>query len=95
MSEPRTKAGRDAVRMRGLFGGETEERAAKWVHLIEAEAAALADAPDDGLRAAAHNVTDRRTLMADGFWVSQKEMRALDAALAAAPKAKLARADPP
>jgi len=35
------------------------------------------------LRRAAQNVTDRRTLMADGFWVSQKEMRALDDALAA------------
>ena len=36
----------------------------------------------DPLRRAAANLSDRRTLMDDGFWVSQKEMRALDAALA-------------
>jgi hypothetical protein len=33
-------AGRDAVRMRGLFGGETEARATEWVLRIEAEARA-------------------------------------------------------
>ena len=38
-------------------------------------------APVDGLRAAAANVADRRTLMDGGFWVSRKEMRALDIAL--------------
>ena len=36
----------------------------------------------DPLRRAAANLSDRRTLMDEGFWVSQKEMRALDAALA-------------
>jgi hypothetical protein len=30
---------------------------------------------------AAQKISDRRTLDSDGFWVSQKEMRALDAAL--------------
>jgi hypothetical protein len=53
MTEPRTAAGRDAVRMRGLFGGETEERAAQWVALIEAEAAS----PDsEALRAALERI---------------------------------------
>lgn len=37
MSEPRTKAGADAVRMRGLFGGETEARTTGWVRRIEDE----------------------------------------------------------
>ena len=37
--------------------------------------------PAVGLREAAENVSDRRTLMDDGFWVSRKEMRALDLAL--------------
>ncbi len=32
---------------------------------------------------AARNVSDRRTLESDGFWVSQKEMNALDQALEA------------
>jgi hypothetical protein len=38
MSEPQTKHGKDAVRLRGLFGGETEARAGAWVALIEQEA---------------------------------------------------------
>jgi hypothetical protein len=38
----------------------------------------------DGLVVAAGNLSDRRTLDSDGFWVSKKEMRALDAALATA-----------
>ena len=33
------------------------------------------------LREAAENVSDRRTVLDDGFWVSRKEMRALDLAL--------------
>lgn len=33
------------------------------------------------LTAAAQNISDRRTLLDDGFWVSRKEMRALDLAL--------------
>ena len=33
------------------------------------------------IRRAAENVSDRRTLLDDGFWVSRKEMRALDLAL--------------
>lgn len=33
------------------------------------------------LRRAAMNVSDRRTLLDDGFWVSKKEMRSLDLAL--------------
>ena len=37
--------------------------------------------PTPGLREAAENVSDRRTLLDDGFWVSRKEMRALDLAL--------------
>ncbi len=37
--KPRTEAGREAVKMRGLFGGETEERAVLWVRAIEREAA--------------------------------------------------------
>lgn len=36
--KPATAAGNDAVRMRGLFGGETEERATQWVLKIEAQA---------------------------------------------------------
>lgn len=35
---PDTETGREAVRLRGLFGGETEERASLWVRRIEAEA---------------------------------------------------------
>ena len=38
MSRPTTEHGKKAVRMRGLFGGETEARAAQWVAMIEAEA---------------------------------------------------------
>jgi hypothetical protein len=38
--KPTTPAGKDAVRMRGLFAGETEERAASWVALIEEQAVA-------------------------------------------------------
>ena len=38
--KPTTAAGKDAVRMRGLFGGETEERATAWVALIEEQAIA-------------------------------------------------------
>jgi hypothetical protein len=53
MTEPRTAAGRDAVRMRGLFGGETEERAAQWVALIEAEAASPDSDEQDVIRAEA------------------------------------------
>ena len=37
---PTTESGIGAVRMRGLFGGETVERAAWWVDKIEAEAVA-------------------------------------------------------
>ncbi len=37
------------------------------------------------LRKAAQRLSDKRTLMDDGFWVSQREMRYLDAALAATP----------
>ena len=44
--------------------------------------AARLERAEDGLREAAQNVTDRRTLMDDGFWVSQRDMNALDAALA-------------
>ncbi len=33
-----TESGREAVRLRGLFGGETEERASLWVRKIESEA---------------------------------------------------------
>ena len=36
---------------------------------------------EDALEEAAQNVTDRRTLMDDGYWVSQRDMNALDAAL--------------
>ncbi len=35
---PTTESGREAVRLRGLFGGETEERASLWVRKIEVEA---------------------------------------------------------
>ncbi len=35
---PITESGRGAVRLRGLFGGETEERASFWVRKIEEEA---------------------------------------------------------
>jgi hypothetical protein len=38
MGEPMTGSGQDAVRMRGLFGGETAERASMWVARIESEA---------------------------------------------------------
>ncbi len=40
MTLARTEAGREAVRFRGLFGGETEERASEWVRKIEEEARA-------------------------------------------------------
>lgn len=39
---PATEAGREAVRLRGLFGGETEERAAAWVRTIEQQGSAAA-----------------------------------------------------
>ena len=45
-NEPRTEAGRQAVRLRGLFGGETAERAAAWVVKIEDEARARLDGDD-------------------------------------------------
>jgi len=40
MGEPMTAKGREAVRLRGLFGGETEARCNGWVAAIEAEAVA-------------------------------------------------------
>jgi len=43
-NEPRTEAGRQAVKLRGLFGGETEARATAWVKKIEAEAFAEREA---------------------------------------------------
>jgi len=59
---PQTDAGKDAVRLRGLFGGETKERAEGWVALIEEQAAApyresldsLVRAVDKGLLYDAH-----------------------------------------
>lgn len=38
MKDLTTLKGREAVRLRGLFGGETEERATEWVAAIEQEA---------------------------------------------------------
>lgn len=38
---PSTESGKQAVRLRALFGGETEERASIWVTRIEREAQAL------------------------------------------------------
>ena len=40
-SRPATDSGKEAVRLRGLFGGETAERAGMWVASIELEASAL------------------------------------------------------
>lgn len=51
--------------------------------------------PPDPLRRAAENVSDRRTLLDDGFWVSRKEMRALDLALGRADIGTAALATPP
>ena len=48
---PSTEAGRDAVRMRGLFGGETEARASEWVLRIEDEVRVIeSDAALDRIR---------------------------------------------
>ena len=52
MSTPTTDAGRQAVKMRGLFGGETEERAAQWVVLIEQQARTSRDTELEALRTA-------------------------------------------
>jgi hypothetical protein len=40
--EARTDAGREAVSLRGLLGGETFERATDWILLVEQQAASAA-----------------------------------------------------
>ena len=60
--------------------GRTTAATQRLILAIEAEASA--PSPETlALVRGARNLSDRRTLDGDGFWVSQKEMRALDIAL--------------
>ena len=52
---PRSEAGREAVKVRGLFGGETEERAGRWVRAFERHAA---DQATEALRAVVGRLFD-------------------------------------
>ena len=65
---------------RRVVKGRGPEDGVTLVPAIEAEASA--PSPETlALVRGARNLSDRRTLDGDGFWVSQKEMRALDIAL--------------
>lgn len=68
---------------RGASGGLPWETAAFHEPADAAGIVALRNAAPALIRlaVAAQNLSDRRTLDSDGFWVSRKEMRALDNAL--------------